>query len=133
MNLESKLKTRLNKLTKRVENKIKNHPNMPVRTGRLKSSIKVWYDKGVIHFAAEQYGKFQDEGTYRGRKETDISKKVWPKYIARGRGNPDSRGILANHFTDPLKLLGKVEIVSEVKPFIIDEMKEQVKKEITKK
>lgn len=103
---------------------------VPVDTGSLKSSISLEVKGGEIIFKANNYGKFQDEGTMRNKKETDISKQVWPRYKAKGTGR-NGNGIKPKHFTDPLGQIMDM-LKSEVVNFVSDEMVKEITIEVKK-
>jgi hypothetical protein len=129
MDLENKIISLLKKKASDIEQKIKAKETR-VDTGTLKSSIKVEVKGNAIIFSAVNYGKFQDEGTYSRKRQTSISKTVWPQYIARGKGRKTTRGILPLHFTDPLKDINNTAILGEIKPYIMEEMTKEIKKQL---
>lgn len=123
-----KIITTLKNQAKVIESKMK---VLETRRGpgtRLLNSISFIYDsrKGAFIFNAVYYGKFQDEGTYRGKRETKISKSVWPTYIPRGRGRQGTGITPPLHFTNPMATLDKAKIISIVKPILVEEVKKNI-------
>lgn len=120
----------LAKRAREIQQKMKNL-EVRIKTGNLNRSISLTYtaNKGFV-FKALNYGKFQDEGTYRSRQRTETSIRVWPNYKARGRNNPDSRGITPLHFTKPMEDIAVKNIITLVRPFIQTEMTKEVVKNI---
>lgn len=118
------MKNILSDLEKKVKDKT------PVDTGSLKNSIKLTMENGTIVFRANNYGKFQDEGTMRNKVETDISKKIWPRYKPKGSGR-NGNGIKGKHFTNPLSDM--IDMISSgVVEFIGKEMVDEITREVKK-
>lgn len=118
--------TALQKEAKNIESKMKVLETRR-KTGRLNNSISFVYDarRGSFVFNAVYYGKFIDEGTYRNKQQTNTSKRVWPKYIPRGRGRQGT-GIVPLHFTRPMEFLDTKKIISLVKPFLVEDIKKDI-------
>lgn len=98
------------------------------KTGALNASISFKFVKGSFIFSALYYGKFQDEGTYARKRPTQVSKRVWPKYTPKE--NRRGRGIKPLHFTKPLETLNNKEVISVIKPFIVEEAIKELKKKL---
>jgi hypothetical protein len=114
---------------KKIETKLKALETRR-KTGALNASISFRYIDGKFVFRALSYGKFVDEGTYGRRRETEVSKRVWPQYIARAaRGQ--NRGIKPLNFTRAMEGIKK-DIVSIIKPFIVEDVKKQIMDELKK-
>lgn len=126
-------------LEKRIESIQNQMRQLETRIGRnsrssihLKDSITLTLIGDTIVFKANNYGKFQDEGTYQSKSPTRESLIVWPKYTTRGGHRRNSRGITPLHFTKPLEQLNKENIINDVKPFVKEAVKEQIKNELKK-
>ena len=100
-----------------------------IRSGALNNSIRVTYVPNVgYRISALPYGKFQDEGTYMSKQATPVSIRVWPRYKPKTKRT--GRGITPLHFTDPLKALDSKNMISLIKPLLIKDVVNDVKKQI---
>lgn len=122
----------LNLRSKEIERKMK-ALEVRIKTGRLNNSISFKYNNGLFMFSAVNYGRFQDMGTYRNKHETDIGRKVWPKYIPKNKGGrKEYRGIIPLNFTKPMGDVNIKNIKSVVLPYISEAMSKDIIKEIKK-
>jgi hypothetical protein len=125
MNINIKI---INKILLRIENQIK--ARTPVRTGFLKGGLHLeWRDGSIVFYSLAPYGRYVDEGTWRGRSQTKESKRAWGTKEYKDNSHEGYRG---RHFTEPLKQLSKEEIVREIKPEIITVMREELLKTLKK-
>jgi hypothetical protein len=132
MALSTKIVEKLQAKAKQVEQKMVALETR-IKTGRLRASIKMEFDrvKSAFVFKAVYYGKFQDEGTYSNKRQTPVSKELWPIY--RPKGGRKGRGIYPLHFTDPVaRDLDKQHIISVITPTLVEEAVKEVKKNIKK-
>lgn len=100
------------------------------KTGALNSSISFKYRNGVFAFKALYYGKFIDEGTYKNKRPTRVSRTVWQPYKARGRAGTQQKGIKPLHFTDPISKVDNKVIIGMIKPLITIAMIAELKKNL---
>lgn len=125
MNINYKI---LDNFLNKIERKIKSL--VPVKTGFLKRGIHLELRNGtIVFYSLAPYGRYVDEGTWRGRSTTQESRRAWGTQQYKNNKNEGYRG---RHFTAPLKELSGEELITEIKPEIIKAMREALLKELKK-